>query len=70
MEPHSRLYLRLASGEARYIAPLAGCSSLLLAQQSLLPQAVATYLDLGFPECDVALEAAMQSDDEDLDWLY
>ena len=33
-------------------------------------QAVAKYLDLAQLECDTALEAAMQSDDEDIDWVY
>ena len=33
-------------------------------------RAIASYLDLGMLECDTALEAAMQSDDEDIDWIY
>ena len=33
-------------------------------------KAVANYMDLAQLECDTALEAAMKSDDEDLDWLY
>ena len=33
-------------------------------------QAVTSYMDIAQLECDTALEAAMKSDDEDLDWLY
>ena len=35
---------------------------------SCLPQAVATYIDLARLERDLALEAAMHSDEEDCDW--
>ena len=43
---------------------------LLRRSSSRLVQAVTAYMDLAQLECDTALEAAMRSDDEDIDWLY